>query len=88
MARDGCYVLRLYPEAGVCSGYPKAGELSYRPSISTAASRGIRRRHAEHRLPSARTTTTCISRKRPLIYWDPMRRHIGDERWTWLHHSH
>lgn len=82
--RDGGCILRLFPEAGQCGGYRNDGELilqaEHLVTRSNSATYGDMRNivclcahHHGHFKPQ-------YSR----LYWDIIRKHLGEERWEWI----
>lgn len=84
LLRDGGCVLRHFPEAGECGGYRKDGELILQ---------------AEHLATRANSSTfgdmrniVILCRNHHIffkpqfgkLYWELIRRHIGEFRWVWL----
>ncbi len=82
--RDGGCVLRNYPETGECGGYRNDGELI------------LQAEHLHSRTHSATFADTrniiCICRNHHIffkpkdsqLYWEVVRKHIGEKLWTWL----
>lgn len=82
--RDGGCVLRKFPEAGQCGGYRNDGELILQ---------------GEHLMTRSNSSTfgdtrniVCLCRYHHItfkpqysgIYWDLIRRHLGETKWQWL----
>jgi len=84
IARDRGCILRNYPEAGNCGGYRKDGELILQ---------------CEHLLTRSNSATfgdprnvVCLCRNHHVffkpqhgkLYWELIRKHIGEKLWNWL----
>ncbi len=81
---DGGCILRHYPEAGECGGRRNDGELILQ---------------AEHLITRSNMATfgdmrniVCLCRhhhghfkpEHSLLYWDLVRRYVGEDRWKWI----
>lgn len=84
LIRDGGCVLRHYHEAGNCGGFRNDGGVIYQ---------------AEHLVTRENTATfgdirNCVilcrnhhmffKPQHSSLYWELIRKHIGEERWTWM----
>ena len=83
--RDGGCVLRLYPEAGQCGGYgPKSGKLILQAEHLNTRERTISYGDMRNIVCLCQRHHGYFKQQYGALYWDLIRKHIGEERWAWL----
>lgn len=83
--RDGGCILRHYEEAGQCGGYGKvSGELILQAEHLNTRERNISFGDMRNIVCLCQHHHGYFKPQYSLIYWDLVRRHIGEDRWAWL----
>jgi hypothetical protein len=83
--RDGGCVLRNFIEAGVCGGYgPKSGKLILQAEHLNTRERNISFGDMRNIVCLCQRHHGYFKQQNGALYWDLIRRHIGEERWAWL----
>jgi hypothetical protein len=83
--RDGGCVLRHYPEAGARGGYgPKSGKPILQAEDLNTRERNISFGDMRNIVCLCQRHHGYFKTQNGALYWDLIRRHIGEERWTWL----
>jgi len=85
IARDGGCVLHHYSESGDCGGRTKRRADPASRAPQQPQTLGLLRRHAQHCVP-LRAPPSALQEGGAACLLELMRRHIGEERWTWLQH--
>src|SRR5450755_1339404 len=83
--RDGGCVLRNYVEAGLCGGYgPKSGMLILQAEHLNTRERNVSYGDMRNIVCLCQRHHGYFKPQNGALYWDLIRKHIGEERWAWL----
>lgn len=82
--RDGGCVLRNYPEAGQCGGYRDDGELILQAEHLITRERNISYGDMRNIVCLCKYHHGYWKPQHSRLYWDLIRKVIGEKRWEWL----
>lgn len=82
--RDKGCILRHYTEAGKCGGYRNDGELILQAEHLNTRERNISFGDLRNIVCLCLYHHGYFKQKQGALYWDLVRRHIGEKRWKWL----
>ena len=85
MKRDGGCILRRYKQAGQCGGYgSKSGKLILQAEHLNTRERNFSYGDSRNVVCLCLRHHTFFKRQHGALYWDLVRKHIGEKRWKWL----
>src|SRR3990167_5993155 len=82
--RDGGCVLRHYEEAGECGGFKNDGDLILQAEHLHTRDRNISFADMRNIVCLCMRHHFYFKKQYGALYWDLIRRHIGEKRWEWL----
>ena len=82
--RDSGCILRHYEEAGECGGYRNDGELILQGEHLVTRERNISFGDMRNIVLLCKRHHFFFKKQHSSLYWDLIRRHIGEERWAWF----
>ncbi len=85
LLRDGGCVLRNYPaEAGGCGGFRNDGGMIYQAEHLVTRSNSASFGDMRNIIILCRNHHMYFKPQHSSLYWDIVRKHIGEERWKWF----
>src|SRR3990167_2225956 len=82
--RDGGCVLRNFPETGKCGGYRNDGQLILQAEHLNTRERNISYGDMRNIVCLCLRHHGFFKQQNGALYWDLIRKHIGEKRWGWL----
>ena len=82
--KDGGCVMRHYPEAGQCGGFKKDGDLILQAEHLNTRERNISYGDMRNIVLLCKYHHFYWKPKHSRLYWELIRKVIGEERWEWL----